>query len=461
MLISGSDAKYKVFVSYAHVDTKWRDDVCRFLEKNGFEPIFDSEKLDLGKPWRPQLKSLIDEADSMLVLFSGTSVESEWVLFEFVWGLAKDKSPIFLAKEKVKIPDPVSDIQGQILDLDTIITDMDKVATALQQISNENRQKRISTTLPKLNEATSEWVETQFDRRMKDDEVVEALVNRHLQVTITRPDLNPSIEVLQQTISALPRNIATKVYLSVIQKELSQNDNALRKSNISAEQFQFLHRKQWSLGELLSQLTIDEPLHFWDWSQPHSIDSNKFKMSKYPITVGLYNQYQKEVFKKRMSPSGDAGKPYLIQVDGMKQGSILEKNLREDIEKLGEWLREKDPQIRRIRLPTRKEWLSMAQPEVKWDKKTLSACNLTSDNVYKTDLATVGTYRASRSRHDCYDIMGNSWELCLDNDDWYVAGWSYKNGVQSNEIHRNWDDVIELDGKAVGEPVAIRLIAEI
>ena len=460
MSIPGPETKYKVFVSYAHVDTKWRDDVCRFLEKNEFEPLFDSEKLNLGKPWRPQLKSLIDEADSMLVLFSDTSAESLWVLFEFVWGLAKNKSPIFLAKDKVKIPDPVSDIQGQFLDLDTIMTDMDKVVSALQKISDENRQRRIVNTFREINEVTSEWVETQFDRRMRDEEVVEALVDRHLQVTIARPDLNPSVEVLQQTINTLPRNISSKVYLTVIEKALLRNNDEMRQPNLSAEQFQYLHRRQWSLGELLSQLIVDNPFYFWEWSEIQQIDSRKVMISKHPVTIGLYNQYQKEVFDKRILPSVNAGKPYLIQVDGMRHGSTLAKNLIEDIDKLGEWLRKQNSKIRRLRLPTSKEWIFMAQPEVKWDKKTLSACNLTSDNVYETDLATVGTYKAGITKHGCYDMIGNAWELCLDDEDWYVAGWSFKNGVQSNEVHRNWKDVIELEGKAVGEPVTIRLIAE-
>lgn len=453
--------KYKVFISYSHQDVVWRDSICEHLKNEGFDVEYDETGLCLGKPWRPELQELIDECDAMLTLLSDNSAESQWVLFEFVWALAKGKKPIFWTKEGVNVPDPIQDIQGQVGTYESVLSDVAKIIEALRQISQENRDAiRSASPLPPTDPVLLPGGENKY-RRMNDDEVVRALLSAYLD---QRDLFTPVITVLEQTVASLARGIEHRVYLEVINRLMDENAEILLRTDLHGPEYKLCHQRQWRLGECRSELLVNQPWKFFDWTNPIEGTTGSIIVSKYLLTRGVYYEFQRDIFNKDIVPGSEAGYPFNLQVDQFQPGSPQDHRLRDTtIAKLAEWLEEvlrnQGKRVRRVRLPTFEEWRKYAAPKHEWDRHTLRACNLISTHVGSTEVAAVDTYPMARSPLGCCDAMGNIWELCEQGQKLFIAGWSHKNTV--DDIQWDWDSAIELEGRAREHPVGLRFVAEI
>ncbi len=71
----------RAFVSYSHMDTKLRADLCNYLKSHAVEPIFD-EQTGVGQPLEPKIGDLIETSDGMIVLGSRDSLKSDWCQLE-------------------------------------------------------------------------------------------------------------------------------------------------------------------------------------------------------------------------------------------------------------------------------------------------------------------------------------------------------------------------------------------
>lgn len=131
------------------------------------------------------------------------------------------------------------------------------------------------------------------------------------------------------------------------------------------------------------------------------------------------------------------------------------------IEEICVWLEDKlrdQGIVGRVRLPTRAEWLELAKHETGWTRPVLKACNLSFDNR-ETRLSVVGSFPLSCSIYGCYDVLGNAWEICQEESKFFIAGWSHHNSITGHR-YSSWDHIMELQGKAKGEPVTIRFVVE-
>jgi hypothetical protein len=89
-----------IFISYANEDRPWAQMFARALEARGWS-IFWDQTIPFGNTWRNTIERELKEARCVIVLWSKTSIESEWVRDE-----ADDAK-----QRRVLVPVRIDDIQ--------------------------------------------------------------------------------------------------------------------------------------------------------------------------------------------------------------------------------------------------------------------------------------------------------------------------------------------------------------
>ncbi len=104
-----------IFISYAKEDRDQAADVAGALESLGWQVFWD-RPIPPGKLWAKAIKEGIEAADCMLVLWSKSSVESEFVLAEAEEGRKREiLIPVLI--EDAEIPYPFGQRQaGSLVD---------------------------------------------------------------------------------------------------------------------------------------------------------------------------------------------------------------------------------------------------------------------------------------------------------------------------------------------------------
>ena len=92
-----------VFLSYAREDQAMVDRILRALRSKGF-PVFIDHDMASGVEWETVLEAQLQSAYAVVVVWSSSSVASEWVTREAAIGLAKDRLFPLLVERDVAIP---------------------------------------------------------------------------------------------------------------------------------------------------------------------------------------------------------------------------------------------------------------------------------------------------------------------------------------------------------------------
>jgi hypothetical protein len=102
-----------VFISYARVETPRAGQLARALEESGFSVWWDRQ-LMAGESWANQIEHELDKARCVIVLWSLTSVASDWVVDEAAYARESSKLiPVVI--EDVNLPLGFSAIQSVVL----------------------------------------------------------------------------------------------------------------------------------------------------------------------------------------------------------------------------------------------------------------------------------------------------------------------------------------------------------
>lgn len=437
-----------VFISYAQVDRNWREDVAKNLRNEGFDPIYDENSSELGTNWRTTLRATVDACQAMVVLFSSVSVKSTWVLYECIYALATKKRVVMIVEEGVTIPDPISDIQGVILTSRNHFQQMQQVVEAIRGVP---RQK-VKPNSRAINDRAS----TAF---------IEALIQRYSRL-VAEQETVPDIEEFDKTLKELQEStINRQKYVYMIETEIEKNGSQLLNPEVAnnANSFREFHRLQAILGELLSQLLLDQ-MHFFQWTDPITVGGKTIIASKYLLTRGLYFVTFGNGVANGMDGTGAL--PHVTKLNFMAQHSPLEESVNVEViepmkVKIREQLHTNKIDVKSVRLPTTNEWVALAQPKKDslWNEPILRACNLQRYLTQATKLSVVGSFPASCSRLGCFDVLGNAWELCCEpTGDWRVMGFSHRNTV--GDV-KDWTKPRALEGMPLGDPVAFRFVAEL
>lgn len=70
---------YDVFISYSSADRPWALKLFTDLSARNIKVFFDQNRLDVGRPWEPQLAKAVQSSQHLIVLWSNNADASQWV----------------------------------------------------------------------------------------------------------------------------------------------------------------------------------------------------------------------------------------------------------------------------------------------------------------------------------------------------------------------------------------------
>jgi len=104
----GSEGEFKsVFISYSHVDKDFARQLAADLAKAGCRVWRDEGEIDIGERLMPKIRAALDEMESVVVVLSKTSVNSEWVKVELDIAMNKELKK----RSVVVLPAVIEDIE--------------------------------------------------------------------------------------------------------------------------------------------------------------------------------------------------------------------------------------------------------------------------------------------------------------------------------------------------------------
>jgi len=135
-----------VFVSYTHVDRERVRPLVELFETEGWTVWWDRGIVP-GQPWLPELDAEIAKARAIVVVWSKTSMESQWVRHEAARGLEKNT----LVPVMLDIDEPPSEFSHiQAIDLSDWDNnrDMTEIEALLRRLASLAQPSRIDTVRP-------------------------------------------------------------------------------------------------------------------------------------------------------------------------------------------------------------------------------------------------------------------------------------------------------------------------
>src|SRR5436305_3560853 len=105
------DTPISLFISYAHADSAFVDRLEADLQKQGFDPWVDRERLKGGQRWRRELQDAVKRAQVLLLVLSPEAVVSANVQIEYDYVLELDKVVIPLYYRQCEVPMELRAIQ--------------------------------------------------------------------------------------------------------------------------------------------------------------------------------------------------------------------------------------------------------------------------------------------------------------------------------------------------------------
>lgn len=94
----------KVFISYSRRDLEFAEQLTRELIRNGANVWFDQFSIESGSAWDSSIEQAIDNAETMVLLLSTSSVKSENVLDEVAFALEENKTIVPILLEPCEVP---------------------------------------------------------------------------------------------------------------------------------------------------------------------------------------------------------------------------------------------------------------------------------------------------------------------------------------------------------------------
>jgi DNA/RNA endonuclease G (NUC1) len=135
-----------IFVSYTHVDRERVRPLVEMFETEGWTVWWD-RGIAPGEPWLPELEAEIAKARAMVVVWSETSVTSQWVLHEAGLGLEKDTLVPVLLDVDVP-PAAFSDVQAIDLSRWDGNKQITEIEALLRRLASLAQPSRIDTVRP-------------------------------------------------------------------------------------------------------------------------------------------------------------------------------------------------------------------------------------------------------------------------------------------------------------------------
>jgi hypothetical protein len=102
----------KIFLSYGREELGFVDDLVGRLETEGYDVWLDYRELIPGQSWTEQLEKGKNESDTILLVVSKKSVNSQWVQKEWQHFLDSNKRVILLIRSRPPVQLPLPSNKG-------------------------------------------------------------------------------------------------------------------------------------------------------------------------------------------------------------------------------------------------------------------------------------------------------------------------------------------------------------
>jgi TIR domain len=114
---SATEAKLKVFISYARADLAFVDALVVEIERHEIEALIDRRDLPYGEQWKPELLDFVRRSDAVVFVVSPRSIASRWCKWEVEQVEAESKRLVPIVLEPV----PSADLPTQIADIHLLL----------------------------------------------------------------------------------------------------------------------------------------------------------------------------------------------------------------------------------------------------------------------------------------------------------------------------------------------------
>ncbi|MDX2163020.1 MAG: TIR domain-containing protein [bacterium] len=386
--------------------------------------VYDEREFRGGGEIRAQIIDNLKSADCVLVLWSG---HSDWVFLEVAYAQFHDIPVLFLVDGE---PPPDVLVMGKVwlkmpgtFGVDEVRA-MDDLYGALDTIFS----RRTSTNSAPPPAPADEPV-------------------MPLSATLVRTALLE--ELKHETIGGARRTRFERKFLTPANPDelerIEQDEVEKLLDSDLAEHGRDRYALRYKLGDFLSELgTLDDEMLSMTGEIAIPGKNRRFHAMRYPVTRQVFMNFLQDKQRNLIGhfPAPTPEQRYLPQ---LLKALGSPEDIEELLSDLGGWLadqiRLERPTARRrqrLRLPTLEEWTALASPAAQWDEDgRLAACNLASPVNPRPRIAAVGTFRGGVAASGAYDLIGNVWELCIDDPQartpaYYIAGLSY------NDVETEW-----------------------
>jgi len=82
---TGQSSNLDIFISYAHEDLEWAENLASTLKAKNFRYFFDKQSLRAGFNWEKEIKSALKTSRHLVILWSKKTIASPWVNREIAY----------------------------------------------------------------------------------------------------------------------------------------------------------------------------------------------------------------------------------------------------------------------------------------------------------------------------------------------------------------------------------------
>src|SRR5437588_5130702 len=104
---------YTVFISSSYKDRDLARDVARRLKEAGVRALYSELTLSAGSEFEKLFMDQLKNADEIIVILSGNSVDNLWMMFEIgaASSLRKKITPVVVGLEKQELPPVIKQLK--------------------------------------------------------------------------------------------------------------------------------------------------------------------------------------------------------------------------------------------------------------------------------------------------------------------------------------------------------------
>lgn len=436
----------RIFLSYKRepgFEQGRRDEVKKLLEEHyhGQHFIdFDTRVFTAGQPWREQIFNSVNAADFVLVLWSDPS---DWVFMEVALASFLDKPYLFLSFNGRTPPSPFD--QGHAIVLgygDNLAAIMDKVYKGIDAALADKAAP--AQAAPVTAAGPAQPLSLNWLRSALLDHLARFPAGQPLKEAFERPFVQGiDAEQLAQHERALVEDLLEGSFA-----DLPPNSPTT-------------YHIRYALGDFLGELKGMEG-RLLELTEPVAVPGGRpVKALKHLVTSGLFAEFASEARLPNAPAPASIERYHPHLLSGLKAGELASQ-----LDAFAIWLKRKLGlgYNATLRLPTRAEWIALAGPADQWTTEKLAQCNLRNAVNEQPRLAAVGAFRGGQAASGAYDLIGNAWELCLDDASRtpvVLAGFSF------DDLSSNWpadDDLTRASRRIMGAlpnlPIGFRFVVE-